>query len=108
MIAECGGYGINTSGSDRKNFRLDYNYLYNNASGNYNGYSGGDNDVILTGDPFVDSSTGDWNLNSTFGAGATLRASNYALNTDTSVYPFRQYVSDNFGGGGVNVIVIEE
>ncbi len=63
--------------------------------------------ITLTADPFVDAANGDFNLNADAGGGALLRANNYALNTDTSVYPFRQYVSDDFdsgaGGGGATV-----
>ena len=79
MITGCGGYGINTSGSDRKDFRLDYNSFYNNSLGNYNGYSGGEHDVALTADPFVDAANGDFNLNATNGGGGTLRSTNYTL-----------------------------
>ena len=56
--------------------------------------------ITLTADPFVSASTGDFNLNADAGGGATLRANNFSLNTETAVYPFRQYVSDAFGGGG--------
>ena len=66
------------------------------------------NTITLTSDPFVSASTGDFRINADAGGGALLRASNYALNTDTSIYPFRQYVSDPFGSGGGNVIVIED
>ena len=81
VITDCGGYGINTSGSDRKDFRLDYNYFYNNTSGNYNGYSGGTNDITLTADPFIDAagSPPDFNLNADAGGGATLRSTNYTI-----------------------------
>lgn len=105
VIVNAGGYGINNNSSVKNDHLVDRNVFYNNTSGNYNGYSGGDNDVILTGDPFVDSSAGDWNINDTSGAGATLRANNFSLNTDTSVYPFRQYVSDDFdsGAGGGSI-----
>ncbi len=102
VVTGCGGYGINTSGSDRKDFRLDYNFMYNNASGNYNGYSGGANDTILTADPYVDSANGDFNLNATAGGGAILRATYNTKAAVTRLYPFRPLVSDDFdpGGGG--------
>ncbi len=79
VITGCGGYGINTIGSDRKDFRLDYNYLYSNTLGNYNGYSGGENDTILTSSPFVDAANGDFNLNATNGGGGTLRSTKHTL-----------------------------
>ena len=71
-------------------------YLYNAS-----GFTGTNfPTVTLTADPFVDAAAGDFNLNADAGGGATLRASNYALNTDTSIYPFRQYVSSDFDKGG--------
>jgi hypothetical protein len=76
-------------------FLIFRNAFYNNNN-DYNGTL--EDNVTLTADPFV--AAGDFNLNADAGGGATLRANNYALNTDTSIYPFRQYVSDDFGGGG--------
>jgi len=87
---------------------IEHNAFYDITGSNYSNLNAGSNDITLTADPFVDAANGDFNLNADSGGGATLRASNYAINTDTSVYPFRQYVSDPFGGGGGNVIVIEE
>ena len=58
------------------------------------------NAITLTDDPFVDSAASDFNIADNAGGGATIRANNFSLNTDTAVYPFRQYVSDAFGGGG--------
>lgn len=65
-------------------------------------------EFLLTQDPFVDAAVGDFNISDSAGGGATLRANNFSINTDTAVYPFRQYVSDAFGAGGGNVIVIED
>lgn len=76
------------------------NAFYGNTTANVTGFSRSEDEVLLTADPFVDAAAGDFNVNADAGGGATLRATNYALNTDTSVYPFRQYVSDPFGGGG--------
>ena len=62
--------------------------------------------ITLTADPFVDSAASDFNLNADSGGGATLRANNFSLNTDTNVYPFRKYVSDDFdsgAGGGATI-----
>ena len=84
-------------------FQIFRNAFYNNAA-DYNGTHEGN--ITLTADPFVDAANGDFNLNADAGGGATLRANNYAINTDTSVYPFRQYVSDDFdsgAGGGATV-----
>ena len=86
----------------------DSNAFYNIGTSNYLNDDGNTfNDINLTADPFVDAANGNFQIDSNPGGGALLRANNYALNTDTSLYPFRQYVSDPFGGGG-NVIVIEE
>ena len=79
---------------------IENNAFYNIAGSNYSNLTAGANDITLTADPFVDAANGDFNVNADAGGGDTLRANNYALNTDTSVYPFRQYVSDPFGGGG--------
>ena len=87
------------------------NAFYNNATadtaGTYNYYGTGEENQIekitLTADPFVDSATADFNIADNT-AGNTLRANNFSINTDTAVYPFRQYVSDAFGGGGGAVL----
>ncbi len=87
------------------------NVFYNNTSGSYSStHLQSDTDITLTADPFVDAAGGDFNINADSGGGATLRANNFALNNDTALYPFRQYVSDDFdsGAGGGNVIVIED
>jgi hypothetical protein len=83
---------------------IENNAFYSITGSNYSNLNSGTNDITLTADPFVDAANGDFNINSN--GGATLRANNYAINTDTSVYPFRQYVSDDFdsgAGGGATV-----
>jgi hypothetical protein len=42
-------------------------------------YTNGDNDITLSADPFVDSANGDFNINTTAGGGADLRAATLAL-----------------------------
>ena len=83
---------------------FNHNAFYSITGSNYSNLNAGVNDITLTADPFADAANGDFNLNADAGGGATLRANNYAINTDTNVYPFRQYVSDDFdsgaGGGG--------
>ena len=54
----------------------DYNAFYNNAA-NYENISAGANDVSLSADPYTDSSTGDYTLNSTSGGGADLVDAGY-------------------------------
>jgi hypothetical protein len=107
LFVDNTGFGIVLS-TTTQHQASDQNAFYNNTLGDRSNVSAGANDITLTADPFVDAANGDFNLNADAGGGATLRANNYALNTDTSVYPFRQYVSDPFGGGGGNVIVIED
>jgi hypothetical protein len=99
IFASNGGYAFNSTIDPSKAAGIYSNVYYSNSSGNTSTGSVESDAITLAADPFVDSSTGDWNLNAT-AAGALLRASNYAINTDTNVYPFRQYVSDDFGGGG--------
>jgi hypothetical protein len=105
LFAGNAGYGINIRSAHSSDIPIG-NAFFNNTSGEINGANGIES-ITLTADPFVDAANGDFNLNATAGGGATLRADNYALNTDTSIYPFRQYVSDDFdsgaGGGGATV-----
>lgn len=44
-----------------------------NTSGNYSGISAGEGELALTADPFVDSASGNYNINSTSGGGLVLR-----------------------------------
>lgn len=68
------------------------------------------NIIEITVDPFVDAANNDFRLNTDANGGAILRANNFRLtDTITDVYPFRQYVSDSFGGGGtVNLHPLRE
>ena len=63
-------------------------------------------DELLSSDPFVDTASYDFNL-SDVSAGSVLRDLRLLGDNATSVYPFRQYVSDDFdsgaGGGGATV-----
>ena len=104
IFASNGGYGINSAAS--KFVFTDSNAFYNNTSGNVSNQSfDSGNDITLTADPFVDAANGDFNISDSAGGGATLRANNFSINTDTAVYPFRQYVSDNFGSGGGGAVL---
>ena len=104
IFASNSGYAFNSNIDPSKAAGIYSNVYYSNSSGNTSTGSVESDAITLTADPFVDAAAGDFNLNADAGGGATLRANNYALNTDTSVYPFRQYVSDDFdsgaGGGG--------
>ncbi len=56
------------------------NAFCNIGTSNYlNSYGGQTGDVTVANDPFVDSANGDYNLNSTTGGGAVLRATNHTI-----------------------------
>jgi hypothetical protein len=96
------GVAFSTMDEDSKNlFRFENNAFYNNTT-DISGVTHLSS-ITLTADPFVDSAAGDFNIADNT-AGNTLRANNFSINTDTAVYPFRQYVSDAFGGGGGAVL----
>lgn len=69
-----GGYGWNAIGGVVALGTLINCAGGSNTSGNYTGFQAVENFVILTGDPFTSSGTGDFSLNNTAGAGATCRA----------------------------------
>lgn len=77
LITNCSGYAVVETNSNyaddvRISRQLDYNFLYNN-SGNYSGFSGGDNDVFLTANPYLLEASGDLTLNNTAGGGKECR-----------------------------------
>lgn len=76
LVTDCGGYGIDmpvSSGLDYNGASvIDYNCLYNNTSGGYNGITAGNNDVTITADPFTDAANDDYSLNSDANGGALL------------------------------------
>lgn len=90
-----------SNANNQANVQTQQNFFYNNTAKyvNQNFAASAIPDVDLTSDPFVNSASADWSISNSAG-GAALRATNFALNTDTKVYPFRPFVSDNFGGGG--------
>lgn len=89
-----GRYGIETTGGAMPS--PNKNWFYNNTLGNTNNSAMESAiDVNLVSDPFVDSSTFNYNIKDT-GSGATLRATKFAANSSTGLFPYRQYVSDNF------------
>lgn len=76
MVTNCifvnnGAYGVNCQDTNNGLLLANYNAFYNNPSGQYHNYSGGANDVTLTGVPFTNPPT-DMSLNS--GAGAACKA----------------------------------
>lgn len=106
LIVNC-GVGVANSNSNLYGL-TDANVFYGNTSNYSGGGAEGPNDVVLTADPFVDAATGDLNFNSTAGGGAVIRATSSAMPglVNTTNHPFRQWVSDDFGGG--SVIVVED
>lgn len=106
IFVSNGGYGVVLVNLSQHYEFSDNNAFYNNTSGEV---SGGTlhNSITLTADPFVDPTAipPDFNISDSAGGGATLRANNFSLNTDTAVYPFRQYVSDAFGSGGGGAVL---
>lgn len=76
IIINNGEFGIELSeAATHDDYYINYNAFYqSNSYGEYDNLSAGSNDIILTGDPFVDALNGDFNLNDTAGAGAALRA----------------------------------
>lgn len=75
-----GAYGINSdvtnyAASGKYQLLMNYNAFYNNALGARNNVQTGDNDITLTGDPFINGSSMEFSLNNTANQGAALRAS---------------------------------
>lgn len=67
LVTNCSGVAIAEVDLNYQNFELskqdmDYNVLYNNTV-NYSGYTGGNNDIIITANPYVNEASGDLNLN---------------------------------------------
>jgi hypothetical protein len=65
------------------------------------------NSTSLSSDPLEDSANGDVNIDDST-AGNILRAVNDSRPNNTTVYRFRNLVTDSFGSGGGSVIVIED
>lgn len=71
IIAYNGGYGANspTTGPDGLQVDLDYNCVFSNTSGGYNGdFSAGPNDITISTDPFTNRAGSDYTLDPTDGA----------------------------------------
>jgi hypothetical protein len=82
IFASNGGYGINSVTTNYTAFNkaysvfADYNAFYNNTAPR-NNFPTGLHDVILTGNPFNLSTSTDFSLNSTAGAGAACRSAGF-------------------------------
>lgn len=98
ILGENAGYEINYTPADIEantgaiewaGALLDCNAFYSTGSGAYNNLPANDNDLILTGSPFTSST--DFSLNDTAGAGAAVQAANcgaaFADGVNTGSYP---------------------
>ncbi len=76
------GFGINSNGifydsAGVYQLAMDYNAFDNNSGGDYNNVPAGDNDELLSGDPFTDGASLDFSLDDTSGQGGACRASGF-------------------------------
>lgn len=98
------GQAVNSATTTYTFMDLDYNAY---ASGKLTGVPAGAHDVILTGDPFTASGSGDFSSNATSGPGAALRAAGspaaWPLGLTTGSSPdigAYQHAGGGGGGGG--------
>lgn len=85
LITDCTGYAVDLDGFSLPPDPgyIDYNCMFNNSSGGYNGVDAGPNDVTITTTPFTDAANDDYSLNNTATGGALLRdAALYDLPTE--------------------------
>lgn len=115
ILVNNAGYGISLSSTSVTVPYQDGNAFYNNTSGNKQNVtiraSQGSanppylpvNDVTLTGDPFTNAAGGDFSLNNTAGAGASLRNSGLPRKwgTTTTGYPDFGAVQHNDPGATI-------
>lgn len=86
ILGDNGGWNINIASGDPVSGgspflkSMEQNAFFTSTSGNisFSSSDNGDN-IVLTGDPFVNSAADDFNLNDTAGAGAALRAEVFTL-----------------------------
>ncbi len=60
---------------------MDYNAVYSNTAGNYHNLTAGTHDVLMTADPFVNGTAGDFTLNNAPGGGAAIRTTGFPGHT---------------------------
>ena len=100
-----GGYGLNLPSSSRSPVMVNNAYRNNTSGERSSTVPAGENDITLSADPFTDSASGDWSLNTTAGGGAELRSISYPTafpDGQTSTYLDIGAVqhADPVGGGG--------
>lgn len=76
LIYGNGGWGIVVS-TGAPIYYANYNAVGTNTTGNYSGLGPGANDVALTANPFTNSASGDYSLNTTVGGGASCKGVGY-------------------------------
>jgi hypothetical protein len=86
ILAKNGRYGINVQAAQLplRFVGSNYNAFYSNTTADRNNILAGDNDAVVSANPFVSSDTDlaaetnpDWSLNNTMNAGAALRAAGF-------------------------------
>ena len=89
-----GGYAIDRYTSDEaaKLTIHKNNAFYNSTTANYRPSAIDRGGVTLTADPFVDAANGDFNIK----LSSILAGNNYSINSNTTAYPFRHFVSSYF------------
>lgn len=120
LLVSNGAYGFTGNGSTQR-FQFYYNAFYSNTSGQINSSHVNDayivGSVTLTGNPFVDAANGDFDLNTTAGAGAACRGTGRGTFTQTASsytgtlgYPDMGAVQhqDSGGGGGTTINVFNK
>jgi hypothetical protein len=105
------GYGVNSETTDWSGTSImsNYNAFHGNLTAARNQFPAGANDFTLTGNPFTNAGGGDFTLNSTVGAGASLRGAGwpgalaYGGTGYRDVGPLQSQCSGGGGGGGCSV-----
>lgn len=110
LFSGNGGYGVSIGSLTVEKLQaclhmMRNNAFYANTSGKYesNLTDLSASELVLTADPYVNAAASDYSVNDTAGGGAELRSKEYAIGSASGQFPFRQWVADSFGGGGLLV-----
>jgi hypothetical protein len=110
LIYGSGGYNINCNTSPSGDVFMrglcDENFVGGATSGNYNGFSGGANDVHLTANPFTNAGAKDYTLNNTAGGGAAVKGVGYpnTYGDGLTVGSIDGGSVQSAGGGGTTIL----
>lgn len=79
IFVSNGGVGLNMSvmSPGRQDSMIHHNAFFGNTSGSYSGILAGVGDIAMTANPFIGSSSGNFALNNTPGAGLAIRAAGF-------------------------------